>query len=243
MAKLKPILAIVSVCAAAGVVTYDVSYFSGSTQPVQPAGPESEPTTPAAPLLAAVPTAPLNLPPAANRVDLQVESDASVAEPRDADLARLIQELVARNAERGPLPGAGERIDSGSGPESGSASSGDAWEQLDLRGVLLGEGRALALVNGRLLRVGDELPGVRLRIERILADRVVAAPFAGGATRTLTLRAFESPTRKRASSTGTTTTKEAASPAAMNGPTGETTAAPPSGSNAAAGSANGVRQQ
>ncbi len=70
--------------------------------------------------------------------------------------------------------------------ESGSAGSGPATADLRVAGILASRDGALALIDGRLLRVGEDVPGTRYTVTAILADRVVLE--APGRPAALTLR-------------------------------------------------------
>lgn len=229
--RTKIVVAIVTSCAAAGVLSYDVHYFlrpspaPRGTAPVEPS--DSLRGDASRPMLA----------------DPADEGAANEQAPsRDFDFKNLFDQLAARDAET-----AAQRAsrDGASVPSSAdddlveslqgrSGSAADAWSRLELRGTLVGPERALALVNGRMLAVGDELPGVRYRIDRILADRVIAVT-AGGSTRALTLHRFESPNKKANLDWNTPRANAPASSVDGNGSAGAGTTTPPAGTPAAAG--------
>jgi len=272
----KPIVAIVCVCAAAGVGAWNVHYFRNAGTPAE-RGPAAPPAMdPGAARVAAngmdaVRRAfePIGTTEGARAGRAEAPTDLAAAaipggstepvlaagpipggstEPAgrgsgEADFGRLFEALVARNAERASaseIPAAAPF----STPFSASEGGGDdGWERLELRGIVVGAERALALVNGRLLRVGDELPGARFRIEQILADRVVASSIATGARRALTLHVFESPNRKVRTS-GNPSMPATPTPAAADGTNrGASDPSPSAGGREAAGvGANGGKE-
>jgi hypothetical protein len=235
--KAKPILAVVCVCAAAGVGTWNVHYFTNASRPA-PRGPvEPPPGDPGAAAIAPdgegrpaphLPAGPVGVEdpargaargagmrrPAARSTshddgaaaDSSWDGEGSEAgaaandgaaateSSQERELSRLFEQLVQQNALRAAVEGDGSS--SAASTEPGSLAANDGWDKLELRGVIVGAEASLALVNGRLLRVGDELPFVRYRIVEIRSDRLIAALPIGGVTRALTLHVFESPNRK-----------------------------------------------
>jgi hypothetical protein len=254
--KAKPILAALCVCAAAGVVTWDVKYFSPRVAPTHAptnAAPSARPNTPVSAFGA---TAPGAHPATDDATDPPVAADlptprtganddsgpATPPKSGEPDFDKLFEQLVQQNALRSQVDGARDGAGLPPTPDvSGATVTADGWDRLELRGVLCGSERALALVNGRLLQVGDELPIVRWRITKILADRVIAAAPIGGLERALTLHVFESPSRKVAPAVnaGNSAQNPPSNAPASNGSNIPNTAAPASpASPAGSGGAN-----
>jgi type IV pilus biogenesis protein PilP len=214
--KVHPLFAVVCVCSAAGVVAWDVRWFAKSHGEAVTTTPEPATSDPSGDSTAsngassptAAPSdrspgtgdvgndddpAPKNggdAPKKSGDVDFNALFEKMLAQSRSQPAVRSTTDEGARAFAKvdpntpvaAPTPPAADE----------AARSEQTWSKLELRGVVFGQGRALALVNGRVLREGDELPGTRYAIEKILADRVVVA-LPGGSTRALTLAAAPSP--------------------------------------------------
>ena len=191
----KVIMAVVSVCAAAGVLVYDVTLLTeeapatnagtfparmdGDDVPLVP-GPESGGNAPHA---------------APHRDGGGADDDASVASGPSAtaaagpDWAVLFDKLIEREqllSNAGGTTPDPSPVDLDAPPtERGGAPETGAVDDHALRGIVRHEGGGRALVDGRLLRVGDVLPGSDLLIEAILEDRILLAVPGAARPRTL----------------------------------------------------------
>ena len=236
----KPIVAIVLVCAAAGVGVWDykkmVAPPPGVTSTPGPAIPSEPP--PQAP---AMPGAIVAASPAASVAEVPVTTETVTAPTETAkpasgeiDFNALFQQMVQQSQKGGDEPASkgADPKDVGAppaAPESMTKIAGDGgsdgWSKLELRGVVVGKTRALALVNGRLLRIGDELPGTSYLIAEIRDDRVIAQLPDGSGARALTLSAVAS----QSSSSGSTGTQPGTK-STSSGSSGNASSAPASGS-------------
>ncbi len=200
--KVKLLFAVISACSGAGVIAWDVKKLMGEPPPVLATpGPAiaglavdlqnggGGAVAPMASLLSSL--APSSTEPPETAESAPEQSTDQSPPPNAAgaagsvDFNSLFQQMLKQRAEGGETAKKGkskgaatDEAAATSTPTTTAATSGtsgsDPWSKLELRGLLVGEQRALALVNGHLLRVGDELPGTHYVIAEIRADRLIA---------------------------------------------------------------------